>query len=175
MRRKDRALSREEAYEVMDAVSYAVLAFSGEAYAVPISFVREGDSLYMHGAKIGTKMTRIEEDPRATMVFVEEPQVPDLYTDAELEDAIAEDSMRVFSRVFTTDFRSAIASGTIEVVRDDEECVHAMELLCRRYLPEKAKFARAAYASSKARTAVLKFTMKEITAKGKTTVKLPVE
>ena len=28
MRRKDRALSREEAYEVMDAVSYAVLKFT---------------------------------------------------------------------------------------------------------------------------------------------------
>ena len=50
-----------------------------------------------------------------------------------------------------------------------------MELLCQRYLPAKAKFARAAYASSKARTAVLKFTMKDITAKGKTTVKLLAE
>lgn len=174
MRRKDRERPRSEAYEIIDQARYGVLAFSGEAYAVPMSFVRKGDQIYMHGAKQGSKMTRILENPHVAMVFVEEPHVPDLYTNEELSRAIENKEMRVFSRVFTTDFRSAIAKGTIEVIEDEIECADALFALSERYLPKFSNFARAAYESSKMRTAVLKLTIHELTAKEKTTEKIPL-
>ena len=53
MRRKDREVSAEQAWEIVERCSYGVLAMTksdGTPYAVPVNFAREGNCLYIHCA-----------------------------------------------------------------------------------------------------------------------------
>ena len=53
MRRKDREVSAEKAWEIVERCSYGVLAMTkpdGTPYAVPVNFAREGNCLYIHCA-----------------------------------------------------------------------------------------------------------------------------
>lgn len=46
MRRKDREVSAEQAWEIVERCSYGVLAMTkpdGTPYAVPVNFAREGE------------------------------------------------------------------------------------------------------------------------------------
>ena len=66
MRRKDREMSREFALAVMDKCEWTVVSFvtpEGEPYAVPVSAVREGDTLSFHTAKEGRKIDCIAHSP----------------------------------------------------------------------------------------------------------------
>ena len=58
MRRKDREVSAEQAWEIVERCSYGVLAMTkpdGTPYAVPVNFAREGNCLYIHCAQAGEK------------------------------------------------------------------------------------------------------------------------
>ena len=58
MRRKDREVSAEKAWEIVERCSYGILAMTkpdGTPYAVPVNFAREGNCLYIHCAQAGEK------------------------------------------------------------------------------------------------------------------------
>ena len=58
MRRKDRELSPDEAFDIIDSCEYAVISCvddEGEIFSVPISPVRVGESIFVHGANAGSK------------------------------------------------------------------------------------------------------------------------
>lgn len=98
MRRKKQALSRQEADEILDRQTHGVLALAEEGdypYAVPLSYVRSGSTLYFHCAKTGHKLDCIRSNPKASFCVVDQDQVlPSRYTTA---------------------FRSVIAFGTVEI------------------------------------------------------------
>ena len=114
MRRIKQQLSQEAAVQVMREATSGVLALEGDdgyPYAVPISHVWSDECLggegefigriYFHSAREGYKIDSIMDSEKASFaVVVRDEIVPDEYT---------------------TYFKSAIATGRVHVLEDDEE------------------------------------------------------
>ena len=118
MRRHKQLLSAEDSAAVLNRGTSGVLALSGEGgypYAVPLSYVFDGDKLYFHSAKAGHKLEALRRCPKASFCVIDQDQiVPEEYT---------------------TYFRSVIAFGTIRELEDDSEKRAAIEKLARKYTP----------------------------------------
>lgn len=128
MRRKKQQLSMEESRRILDEGTSGVLALSGDEdypYAVPISYVYDGDRLYFHCAKSGHKLDAVRRNPKASFCVIGQDQVlPEKYT---------------------TLFRSVIVFGTIRILEEDDEKRRAIEKLALKYAPEDTRQNREAY------------------------------
>ena len=123
----ERAISEEEAREILRDAEYCVVATvdeDGHPYATPLSYALDKDALLIHtGAAGGQKTEDWERDPRVCVtvamdmepVFVEENGEPGF---------------------FTTRFASVIATGTVRRVTEMAEVRRALALLCLKYAPE---------------------------------------
>ena len=120
MRRKKQQLSMEESRRILDEGTSGVLALSGDEdypYAVPISYVYDGDRLYFHCAKSGHKLDAVRRNPKASFCVIGQDQVlPEKYT---------------------TLFRSVIVFGKIRILESEEEKRRAIEKLAWKYAPEE--------------------------------------
>ena len=127
MRRKKQALSREEIDAILERGSSGVLGLSGDdgyPYAVPISYVYDGDTFYFHCAKSGHKIDAIRRNERASFCVIDQDQVvPEEYT---------------------TYFRSVIAFGKMQMIEDEGEKREAIEKLAMKYAPEDSAEGRKA-------------------------------
>ena len=127
MRRKKQALSREEIDAILERGSSGVLGLSGDdgyPYAVPISYVYDGDTFYFHCAKSGHKIDAIRRDEKVSFCVIDQDQVvPEEYT---------------------TYFRSVIAFGKMQVIEDEGEKREAVEKLAMKYAPEDSAEGRKA-------------------------------
>ncbi|MDI9475342.1 MAG: pyridoxamine 5'-phosphate oxidase family protein [Natronincolaceae bacterium] len=172
MRRKDREMDRKFGIEVIDRARYGVLSMvtdGNEPYGVPISIVRDGNSLYFHSAKDGKKVKVLTNNPNVSIVFVGEVKVPENYTEEQLT-KIAKDESKaalLISKVFTTEYESAIVKGRVNPVEDIEEKSKAMRLICEKYTPTKRDYFDMAIRAGLKRTNVYKVEIKEIKAKRK--------
>lgn len=66
MRRRDRQIPEEQAWEILDRCDYAVLAMTAEdgtPYGLPLNVVREGRVVYFHGAQAGRKALACKRHP----------------------------------------------------------------------------------------------------------------
>ena len=148
MRRKDRQISEEQAWQIVDQCDYAVLAMTAEdgtPYCIPLNVVREGRAVYFHSAQAGRKATCLRTAPRVCMTCVETCEiVPERYT---------------------TRYASAVAFGQVEEITEPEEKVQALRLLCRRYAPDHLAGAEKEIMQSLRGTAVWRLTVDEITGK----------
>ena len=119
MRRKKQAMSLEECTVVLQRGTNGVLALSGDGgfpYAVPLSYVFDGERIYFHCAKVGHKLDAIQRDGRVSFCVVDQDQiVPEKYT---------------------TYFRSVIAFGRIRILEDTAEKRAAIEKLAVKYAPD---------------------------------------
>lgn len=148
MRRKDRQLPEETAWEITDRCLYAVLSMTAEdggAYAIPIHVVRDGRDFYFHCAREGRKSCCLHRCPQVCLTFVE--------------------AARVVQERFTTHYRSAVAFGTAEEVTDLGEKRAALELLCRRYTPDMGREAVDRELEAAPHTAVWRIRVETITGK----------
>lgn len=118
LRRKKQALSIEESAAVLDRRTSGVLALAGDydyPYAVPISYVYDGEKLYFHCARSGHKLDAIRRNPKASFCVIDQDHiVPEEYT---------------------TYFRSVIVFGTIQILENDEEKWDSIEKLALKYAP----------------------------------------
>ena len=118
VRRKDRQMTEDFAWEVVDRCEYAVVAMTAEdgyPYCLPVNVVREGRNIYFHSAMAGRKAESLRLHPRVCLTCVGENQVlPERYT---------------------TLYASAVAFGTARELTDAREKTEALRLLCRRYAP----------------------------------------
>lgn len=150
MRRKDRQMPEEFAWEVVDKCEYAFLAMTaedGSPYGLPVTIARGGRAIYFHSALEGRKAECLRRSPRVCLSCVGETRVP--------------------PGKFTTLFESAVAFGRAEEVTEDDEKIHALQLLCQRHTPDNmADFPRAV-GKSLGRTGVWRITVEEITGKAK--------
>lgn len=125
MRRKRQALSREEISSVLYRGTSGVLALSGDdiyPYAVPISYVYDGENIYFHCAKSGHKLDAIQQNAKVSFCVIGQDKiVPDEYTSY---------------------FRSVIAFGQIEIIKDEKEKRAAIEKLAIKYAPEDTAIGR---------------------------------
>ena len=120
MRRKDREVSAEQAWEIVERCSYGVLAMTkpdGTPYAVPVNFAREGNYLYIHCAQIGEKTDCLNHQPQVCVTCVE-------------------GGAWVDQPALTTRYASAVMLGKAEELTDEADKVKALRLLCMRLAPE---------------------------------------
>ena len=122
-----RAIPDPEAREILEVGEYCVVATvdaDGAPYCVPLSYVADGDTLYIHtGAAGGQKTEDWERDPRVCVtvaldmepVYVEEGGEPGF---------------------FTTRFASVVAHGRVRRVEDAATVRSALAKLCLKYSPE---------------------------------------
>ncbi len=125
MRQKERELSFEESAEVLARGSSGVLALHGDGgypYAVPLSYVYRGGTLYFHGAKSGHKNDAIERDERASFCVTDKDEV--------------------VQEQFTSLFRSVVAFGRARILDSEEEKRAALELFAEKYSPDVEKARR---------------------------------
>ena len=125
MRRKRQALSSEEISAVLYRGTSGVLALSGDnnyPYAVPISYVYDGEKIYFHCAKSGHKLDAIQQNEKVSFCVIDQDKiVPDEYTSY---------------------FRSVIVFGRAEVIEDEKEKRTAIEKLAVKYAPEDTAIGR---------------------------------
>lgn len=119
MRRKKQKLSKEECDRILYNGTSGVLALHGDdgyPYAVPVSYVYDGEKLLFHSAKNGHKIDAIIKNAAASFCVIDQDQiVPEEYT---------------------TYFRSIIAFGKIRILEDDAEKRSAIEKLAVKYAPD---------------------------------------
>nr|WP_294491883.1 pyridoxamine 5'-phosphate oxidase family protein [uncultured Mediterraneibacter sp.] len=119
MRRKKQKLSEKDCDDILYKGTSGVLALCGDSgypYAVPISYVYDGEKLYFHSAKSGHKIDSIMRNPKVSFCVIDQDHiVPEEYT---------------------TYFRSVIAFGSIQVINDDDRKRSAIEKLAVKYAPD---------------------------------------
>ena len=122
MRRKDRERDESFALRVFDEAPYCTLGLSGKnghVYTVPLSMVRDGNSLYFHSAMEGRKCGIIKENSNVSVTAVSE--------------------FFIDSAAYTVRYKSAYAEAcAIEVVDRDEKII-ALKLLIERFAPDNTK------------------------------------
>ena len=170
MRRKDREMSREFALQVVDKAKYCVISVidtEGNPYGFPISHVRKGDDLFIHSARKGKKVEIFTANHSVSVTCVGESEVPQLFDDKTL-DGFIDGSKSVFgSKVFTTEYESAIIQGTIRLIEEPEAKTEALRLLCEKYTPTKMKYFEYAIEMSLNATNIYAIHIDDITGKRK--------
>ena len=149
MRRSRQALPPASCETILRRATSGVLALAGDdgyPYAVPLSFVHTGQTLYFHCARSGHKLDAIRRNPKASFCVIEQDQiVPEAYT---------------------TYFRSVIAFGTVREVLDEAEKRSAIEALALKYAPDdSAENRRQAIDREWDALCVLALTMEHLTGK----------
>ena len=149
MRRKRQALPQEECAAILRRGTSGVLALAGDdgyPYAVPISYVYDGEKLFFHCAVTGHKVDAVRRCAKASFCVVDQDQV----SPAE----------------YTTRYRSVIAFGTMRMVEDDGEKRAAVEKLAVKYAPEDTAENRGrAIDRDWSRLAILEMTIDHLTGK----------
>ncbi len=118
MRRKKQQLPPETCTQILQQGTSGVLAVAGDGgypYAVPLSYVYDGQTVYFHSAGSGHKVDAIVREPRASFCVIDRDEV--------------------LPESFTTAYRSVIVFGRVRVVESDEEKRAAIEKLALRYAP----------------------------------------
>jgi nitroimidazol reductase NimA-like FMN-containing flavoprotein (pyridoxamine 5'-phosphate oxidase superfamily) len=148
IRRRERALTEDQAREILGRAEHGVLATLGAdgwPYAVPVNHVFSGDVLYIHCAVEGHKLENIAYEERVSFCAV---------TDA-----------RVLPAKLTTLYESAIVFGRATLVTDPTEKRQALELLAVRFCGSLSPDTEKAIATSFARTVVVRIRPERITGK----------
>lgn len=149
MRKASRRKDPEWALEVFDRAPYITLSLTrpeGTPYGVPLSMARRDDrTFYFHCAPEGEKLDCIRTNPIVAL------------------SAVSRCSPRYEEEKnnFTEYYRSAMAVGRAEIVEDADEKIHALRLICERFLPAYMARFDEAVARSVARTAIVRITLTE--------------
>lgn len=149
MRRADRLVSEEKAGEIMENAEYAVLMTAdreGQPYGVAVSHVADGDKIYFHcAADAGRKLENIRQNPKVCVSCVQ-----NTFVDEEK---------------YTHRYESAVAEGTAVIVEDEEEKLHALRLIAKKYAPDSFKDADAYILPRMKETGVVRVDMETLSGK----------
>jgi len=148
VRRSDRALSENQAREILARAEHGVLATLGTdgwPYAVPVNHVLSGDTLYIHCAVEGHKLENIAHEERVSFCAVA--------------------SASVLPAKLSTLYESAVVFGRAALVTDPAEKRRALELLAIRFCGALSPEAESAIATSASRTAVIRIRLERIAGK----------
>ncbi len=151
MRRKDRAVSQEEALEALRQGEYGILSTigpEGEPYGVPLSYAFMDGVLYFHCAREGRKLNNLAHCGKVSFCAVTGVKP-------------------VFDGGFSTYFNSVIVSGRTEEVVEEAEKTRALLGLAAKYLPGDMDKADENIKRSSSRTAVYKIVPEHISGKAK--------
>ena len=137
------------AHQLLDQCMFATLSMvdaQGEAYCVPVSPARTGDSLYFHCGHGGRKIEALRNHNKVCLSCVGKAET--------------------IPGQFNIAFQSAVLFGTAEEVTDPTEKYHALELICGKYCPDDMAEMPKYEERYRPATAIWKITLEEITTKG---------
>ena len=149
MRRSDRAISREEADDLLSCCLYGVLSTvcdDGQPYAVPISYAYDGERIVIHGAKgVGQKFANLKANPRVCFTVVGDVQT--------------------LPGKFSTMYESAIVLGEAREIEDLDAKKAALHLLIDKYSNDFQERGAKYIDGAVAKTSVVEIRIQEVTAK----------
>lgn len=149
MRRKDRALSQQEATEILTTCGYGILSTispNGYPYGIPVNYVYESDAVYFHCALTGEKLDNIAADSHVSFCAV-----------AKAENLPAE---------FATAYESVVIFGKAVPVSGEERS-SALLALIKKYSPDYLESGKEYIQKMDNLTQVIKIVPDHITAKGR--------
>ena len=151
MRRSDKEVTNQE--EVEEILSNALVGRLGTClnnipYITPVNFVYDKDKIYFHSAHEGRKIENIKYNQQVCF---------------EIDEIISIIPGRRMPCGSTTEYKSIIIFGEIQIVTDIEEKTFALNKLIEKYAPQSPKLSSSSGAI--ARTNVLVIGIKEMTAK----------
>lgn len=152
MRKKERELSRPEAEEILANGMYGILSMNAGddyGYGVPLSYVFQDNSIYLHCALEGKKLTYIRRNNKVTFCVVGENEpLPDKY------------SMK---------YESVIVFGRAIEVNNQEEKVKTLIDLVKKYYtdPEHIEKGKEVAAKFVDKTVVIRIDIDHLTGKAK--------
>jgi hypothetical protein len=150
IRRRDRALSEAEAWEILGRSEWGVLSTLGEdgwPYGVPVNHVVVEGQIYAHCAQTGHKLENLAFESRVSYCAVAHSEVHP--TD------------------LSTDYESAIVFGRAARVSDEGEKRLALEALLTRFAPHHPAEGAESLRKDFARTEVLRITPERVTGKAR--------
>lgn len=149
VRRQDRLLDEAVAMELLQSGEYAFLSMTTDegAYGVPINYVVEDDTIYIHCAPEGRKLRAIAYDSRVSLCVV--------------------GHSRVVGEQLTTAYSSVIVAGRAQIVEDEALKRHALQLLVDKYASDFREEGYRALGRSLHRTAVVAIAIESISGKAK--------
>ncbi|MBP5778677.1 MAG: pyridoxamine 5'-phosphate oxidase family protein [Campylobacter sp.] len=168
MRRKDRELSRSEAYEIIDNSEFGVFSCvkdDGDIFSIPLSIVRENDSIFIHGASHGSKAELFTGGRDVSMVCVSFNAVPNL-SESEFK-AIENNPRALGNQVFTTEYKSVVAKTKAYEITDKNAKLEALRILSEKYCSAFMGAFETAAMSSLNHTKIWEFKIYKISAKAK--------
>lgn len=154
MRRKDRLIDLKEAFEILNRCEYGILSTVGSdniPYGVPLSYIVLDNHIYFHCARVGHKLDNIKHNNKVSFTVV-----------GKTLPALEEDGPN-----FTTFFESVIIFGSVIEVEEMEEKIHALKVLCEKYLSEHMLHFDKAMEASLKMTNVYKISIDSISGKAK--------
>lgn len=114
MRRKDKSLSQEQAFDILTSGEEGVLATVGEdgyPYAVPLNYAVHRGDIYFHSALSGHKIDNMAYNPKVSFCVTADTGI------------IAEE--------FSTRYRSVVVFGRAQEVMGDEKILGLRALIKR--------------------------------------------
>ena len=151
MRRKDKEVTNQE--EVEEILSNALVGRLGTClnnipYITPVNFVYDKDKVYFHSALEGRKIENINSNPNLCF---------------EIDKVISIIPGKQRPCASTTEYKSIIIFGDIQIVTDVKEKTFALNKLIEKYAPQSPKLSSSSGAITG--TNVLVISIKEMTAK----------
>lgn len=149
VRRQDRLLDEGRAREILLGGEYGFLAMASPegGYGIPVNYVVEGGTVYIHCAPEGRKLRAMASDCRVSFCVV--------------------GATRPVPEKFTTAYESIVIEGRARVVVSDDERRRALELLVEKYSPDYAAVGAAYIEKSFHRTAVIAIDAERCSGKAK--------
>jgi nitroimidazol reductase NimA-like FMN-containing flavoprotein (pyridoxamine 5'-phosphate oxidase superfamily) len=149
LRRKDRAITEEEAIALLNKAEYGVLSTvteNGEPYGVPLNFCVIDHCIYFHCAVEGRKIDNIKQNKSVSFCAV--------------------GNTEILPEKFGTKYESIIVSGEIEEVFDMNKQI-AIEGLLHKYSPEFIDEGIKYIEGLREKTRVFKITTNKLTGKAR--------
>ena len=148
MRRSDREMNTEFALRVFDVAEYATLSTTsadGQPYGIAVSAVVLDDAVYFHCATEGHKLNNIAVEPRVCI------------------SAVSRTKPR--PEKFTTEYDSAVAFGTCELVTDRVKKTRVLLAICEKFAPGNMENAAKTIEYALDMTVVCRVTIERLTGK----------
>ena len=149
LRRKDRAITEEEAVALLNKAEYGVLSTvseNGKPYGVPLNFCIIDHGIYFHCAVEGQKIDNIKQNKSVSFCAV--------------------GNTEILPEKFGTKYESIIVSGEIEEVFDMNKQI-ALEGLLLKYSPEFIDKGIEYIEGLREKTRVFKINIKKLTGKAR--------
>ena len=149
LRRKDRAITDDEAIAILNKAEYGVLSTvspDGKPYGVPLNFCIIDNCIYFHCAIEGQKIDNIEKNKSVSFCAVGDTEI--------------------LADKFGTKYESVIVSGEVEEIFDDNKQV-ALRGMLKKYSSNYFEKGLEYIESLKAKTRVFKVSIIHLSGKAR--------